>query len=308
MLICLYAYMKKGLLLVFSTAIISGFSIFINKYSVSVISPNIFTFLKNALVALALCGAIFLIKKWPEIKALTKKQWFLLLAIGLIGGSIPFLLFFKGLTLTTAAQGSFIQKTMFIFVMILAAVFLKEKITKNFIIGALLLLLGNLIALKTLPVSFGAGDALILLATMLWAIENTISKYTLKDLPGTIVAWGRMFFGSIFILGYLGATGQISAISQLTIGQIGWTVITAGLLFAYVMTWYNGLKYTPASLATAILLLGSPITTLLSLISGGVVTVKQIMAIAFVLAGLFFAIGIRTLIDMAKKLKHKIYA
>ena len=111
---------------------------------------------------------------------------------------MPFLLFFKGLSLTTAAQGGFIHKTMFIYVVILAAVFLKEKLSKNFIIGALLLMLGNLLLLKKMPESFGAGDALILAATFLWAIENVIAKYVLRDLGGKIVAWARMFFGSIF--------------------------------------------------------------------------------------------------------------
>src|SRR3989344_7368864 len=280
--------MNKGLLLVFSTAVISGFSVFINKYSVSVINPYIFTFLKNALVALVLCGVVFLFAKWTTLKSLTKKQWLLLLTIGLVGGGIPFLLFFKGLSLTTAAQGAFIHKTMFLFVMILAVVFLKEKITKNFLIGALLLLLGNLIALKTLPVYFGAGDALILLATALWAIENTISKYALKDLPGTIVAWGRMFFGSIFILGYLGLTGQVGIINKLSLGQIGWTAIAAGLLFAYVMTWYNGLKYAPVSVAAAILLIGSPITTLLTLISAHKIALPDIWSGLLLISGTTF--------------------
>lgn len=55
---------NKGLLLVFATAIISGFSIFLNKYSVSVINPYIFTFLKNTTVVLMLSGLIFFLKDW----------------------------------------------------------------------------------------------------------------------------------------------------------------------------------------------------------------------------------------------------
>ncbi len=138
---------QKGLLLVLSTAIISGFSIFINKYSVSVINPYIFTFLKNFLVAIAISGLILGLKDWKSLKKLTKKQWGLLLAIGLIGGSIPFLLFFKGLSLTNAAESSFIQKTMFIYVTLLALIFLKEKLNKNFLIGGFFLMLGNLFLL-----------------------------------------------------------------------------------------------------------------------------------------------------------------
>ncbi len=277
---------KKGLILVFLTAIISGFSIFINKYSVGVINPYVFTFLKNVLVAFALCSIFLAVKERVILKKLTKKQWMILGLIGLVGGSIPFLLFFKGLSLTSAAQGSFIHKTMFVYVAIMAAVFLKEKISKNFLIGALLLLLGNILLLKKLPVSFSRGDLLVILATIFWAVENIISKYALKDLSGKIVAWARMFFGSIFILGYLGFSGQLALIGSLNLSQIGWTAITAGLLFGYVLTWYSGLKYIPVSVAAAILMFGSSVTNMLSLISGAGLSNREIAATAIISAGL----------------------
>lgn len=290
MLICLYVYMKKGLILVFITAIISGFSIFINKYGVSVVNPYIFTFLKNALVALMICGILLAAKDWRVLKLLTKKQWFLLVMIGLIGGSIPFLLFFKGLSLTSAAQGAFIHKTMFIYVLVLAVVFLKEKISKEFLIGILLLLLGSLLLLKKLPTSFGLGDLLVFLAAVLWAIENIISKYALKNLSGKTVAWGRMFFGSVFILGYLGLSGQLNLMAALNLQQLSWAAVTSVILFGYVITWYNGLKYVPVSVATAILMLGSPITTLLSLISGAKIMPKEITSGVLILIGLIVMI------------------
>ncbi len=285
--------MKKGLILVFSTAIISGFSIFINKYGVSVINPSVFTFLKNTVVALMLTSLILLIKDWRLLKSLTKKQWWLLCLIGLVGGSIPFLLFFKGLSLTGAAQGSFIHKTMFIYVAVLAVIFLKEKISKKFLIGALLLLLGNLIYLKALPTSFGKGDLLVLLATFLWAIENVISKYALKDLPAKIVAWGRMFFGSIFILVFLLVSGQAGQITTLNTTQIGWIFLTALILLGYVLTWYSGLKYVPVSTATAILLLGSPITTLLSLTIGVKISPSEFLAGILMIIGLIFIVSLK---------------
>ena len=287
---------SKGLLLVFSTAVISGFSIFINKYSVSVIDPYIFTFLKNVFVAAGLMGLILIFKDWKILKRLAKKQWLLLLTIGIIGGGIPFLLFFKGLSLTSAAQGSFIHKTMFVYVTILAIIFLKEKIGKGFLIGALLLLLGNLIYLKALPISLGRGDLLVLLATFLWAIENVISKYALKDLPARIVAWGRMFFGSIFILAYLGFIGQLNSIGNLNAHQIGWTLLTGGLLFGYVFTWYSGLKYVPVSVATAILIFGSSITTWLSLASSGKIIPEKLLASGLILIGLIFVINLKSLL------------
>lgn len=291
--------MKKGYLLVLSTAIISGFSIFINRFGVKVMNPYIFTFLKNASVAVFLLSILLLLKDWKILKGINKKQWTLLILIGLIGGSIPFLLFFKGLSLSGAANGSFIHKTMFIYVALLAFVFLKEKIDKRFLLGGLLLILGNVLLLKRMPSVVGAGDLLILLATLFWAVESIISKHVLKELPGRVVAWGRMFFGSIFIFLFLLFTSQVSLLTEITLKQTGWVLITAIFLFAYVITWYSGLKHVSVSKATAILLLGSPITSSLVLVWTGQIAISSIFA------GLLIISGIITILGISRKLASK---
>lgn len=299
--------MEKGYFLVFLTSIISGFAIFINKFGVRVVNPYIYTFLRVLVVAIFLSTLLLILKDWQRLKKLTKKQWFLLVLIGLVGGSIPFLLFFKGLSLTTAAKGSFLHKTIFIYVAILAALFLKEKIDKNFLLGGLILLLGNLILLKKLPSMINQGDLLVFLATLLWAGENTISKYLLKDLEGRIVAWGRMFFGSLFIFLFLLATQQIPLIVGLNLKQIGWVLITALILFGYVMTWYSGLKYIPVSQATVILLFGSPITTLLSLIFERKIIYQEFLASILIILGIIIVIGFKETLRLLKEIKKLIY-
>jgi len=255
---------NKGFLLILATAFISGFSVFINKFGVAVINPYIFAGLKNIIVALIVVSWLLIMKDWKVLKELKRGQWLMLLIIGLIGGAVPFLLFFKGLSLTSGVQAAFIHKTMFIYIAILAAVFLKEKMGKNFLIAGLILFLGNILLLKTISYGFGWGDLLILSATLFWAGENILSKYILKDLPSRIVIWGRMFFGSIFIILFWLMTGQAGLVSSLNSSQIGWVLITAVFLLGYVSTWYGGLKYFKVSEAAVVLLLASPITTLLS--------------------------------------------
>jgi len=285
--------MKKGILLILLTAIISGFSIFINQFGASVVNPYVFTGLKNILVAILICGLLLAMKDWKLLKNLSKKYWGLLLTIGLAGGSIPFLLFFKGLSLTTGVQGSFIHKTMFIYVVVLAALFLKEKISKKLLFGGLFLLLGNAFLLKFIPHSLGKGDLLIFLAVLFWAVENVISKYVLKELPSRIVIWGRMFFGSIFILIFLFITGQMGLIGALNTNQISWVLITGIILFGYVITWYSGLKYVPVSLAAVILLLGAPITTLLSFVQTGVISWQEVLGVGLALGGIVVILGFK---------------
>lgn len=299
---------NKGYFLVFLTAIISGFSIFINQFGVKIFNPFIFTGLKNLAVAILLSCLILLFKDWKILSKLTKKQWGLLVLIGLVGGSIPFLLFFKGLSMTNAAMGSFLQKTMFLYVAALAVIFLKEKIDKRFFLGGIILLFGNLLFLKKISPSINQGDILILLATVLWAVENTFSKYVLKDLPGRTVAWGRMFFGSLFIFIFLFFSGQLAPLSYLNLHQMGWLAVSAVLLFGYVVTWYCGLKLVSVSKATVILLLGSPITTLLSFIQTGQINIRDILASLIIVLGIVIVLGLKQIWNFAKAIKKLIYA
>ncbi|VVB81404.1 EamA-like transporter family protein [uncultured archaeon] len=276
--------MQRGYYLVFGTAVISGISIFLNKFAVKCLDPYFFTFSKNVLVAVFLFSMLLLMGEWAELKALKFKQWLQLIIIGLVGGSVPFLMFFKGLQLTSAATASFMHKTMFIYVAVLAAVFLKEKISRRFLVGALLLLLGNYLLVKSL--GFDAGALLVFGATLLWAVENVISKYVLKDLSSRVVAFGRMFFGSLFIIVFLAVNGSISQILSLSVSHVEWVLFTSILLLLYVTTWYEGLRTIDVSTATCILLLGSVITTGLQFAFGDATpTIAQAIGVVLLIAG-----------------------
>ena len=282
--------MKKGLLLVFLTAVISGFAIFINKFGVAGIDSSVFAFAKNTVVAVFLLSLLLLFKKSSEIKQLTRKQWSYLALVGLVGGSIPFLLFFKGLQITSSSAGAFIHKTMFIYIAILAFLFLKEKLSKAVFTAAALLLAGNFLLLKASNFAFDTGLLLIFIATLFWAVENIISKHILKELSGNTVALGRMFFGSLFILAFLFATGKAPLLATITSSQLLWILVSSAMLLCYVTTWYNGLKHVKVSVAASILLLGSPITTLLNFAYGSAISLNQAAGILLIAAGVFVAV------------------
>ena len=296
-------YMKRGYLLVLLTALVSGVSIFLNKFGVKGIDPYIFTFSKNLLVVLLLVSLIFIFKEHKTFKALTPKQWGKLAIIGLLGGSIPFLLFFKGLSMAPSATAGLLHKSMFIFVAIAAVFFLKEKVNKVFMIAAALLFAGNLFILGTTAFAFGVPELLIMLAVLFWSAETIVSKHTLAELPSRIVAFGRMFFGVVFILIFLASTGTITTIASITLPQVGWIIFTAILLFTYVTSWYAGLKLVPAARATSVLLLGSAITTLLSYIYTGSVTIPGLAGSALILSGVILIIGYSQLISKFRAIR-----
>jgi len=256
---------KKGVYFALAAAVISGVSIYINKFAVMEMKdPFLFTTIKNMAVAALLFAFLILPKALPELRSLTRKQWLMLMAIGCTGGSIPFLLFFYGLSLDTAVGAAFIQKSLFIWVTILAIVFLGERLGK-FHIAALLVLVGGNILLLGWPNSWlvGGGELMIFIATILWAVEAIIAKKVMSQVSSNVAVFGRMFFGAIVMLIYLASTGKLSAMASLTGQQAGWIALTAVFLFGYVSCYYTGLKHAPASIVASILVLGSVITSLL---------------------------------------------
>jgi drug/metabolite transporter (DMT)-like permease len=197
---------------------------------------------------------------------LNKKQWLKLVVIGIIGGSAPFLLFFKGLSLTATVNAAFIHKTLFIWVALLAIPFLKEKISSFQLLSFGTLLLGVYLFIRPENLTFGLGELLVFLATFLWAVENVIAKVTLREVKPLIVAWGRMFFGSIILLTYILLSGGISQLVSGSGIQIVWLLLSGLILFGYVVTWYSALKFAPATVVSAVLVIAAPITAVLNMI------------------------------------------
>lgn len=258
--------MKKGIYLVLITAVISGLANFFNKFGMQALGKNAYqyTTLKNIIVALILSLVVLTPIIWPKLKRLTKKDWGRLVLIGLIGGSIPFLLFFKGLSLTSAVSASFIHKTLFLWVAILAWPILKERITKLQFFALGILLLGNVIFEGFKGLSWGYAENLILLATLFWAGENVIAKITIKNVDSTVLAWGRMFFGALILIGFLIFTNNTAGLFNINLNQFSWLLLVSALLTGYVVTWYSALKKLPATVVTCFLVLASPITAFLN--------------------------------------------
>ena len=131
---------RKGLKYVFATALVSGFAIFVNKFFVGIYNNAfVYTTVKNTVTALILLSAYTITKDLGSVKKLTKKDWVKLASIGVVGGSIPFLLFFQGLSMTSAVNSAFIHKTMFIFVAVMATFTLKEKLNLKHVTAAAIL-------------------------------------------------------------------------------------------------------------------------------------------------------------------------
>lgn len=289
--------MKKGIYLSIITATISGVSVFVNGFaSKSFSDPFLFTTMKNVIVAVFLTSILIALFSVKKLKKLRWQDWLILIVIGLIGGSIPFLLFFKGLSLSTSSIAAFTQKTLFIWASFFAFFWLKEKITWHHLIGFVAMFLGIGLLSPWKSYGFGAGEILILIATLLWAIESVIVRKLsqksslLLTSDFLILPWGRMFFGSIFMLIFLMFNSELTSdFLLLNSSQSWWLVLTSIMLLGYVITWYSSLKHAPVVVATSILAVGFPITVILnSIFVTQQISSNMLIGLVITLAALLF--------------------
>ena len=214
----------------------------------------------------------------------TGAQWAGLLVVAVIGGSVPFLLFFEGLARASSPQAAFLHKTLLIWVALLAWPFLRERIGPVHVVAIGLLLGGQALLQGGIgEVGVGNGEAMILGATLLWSIEVIVAKRLLGSLSSLTVGTTRMALGCVVLLAYLAVTGGIDDLLAVSASQWAWAALTGGLLAAYVATWYLALARARAIDVTTVLVFGAVVTALLSMGVQG--TEPQAAALALLVLG-----------------------
>jgi drug/metabolite transporter (DMT)-like permease len=256
--------LRRGTSLALAAAIASGISVYINSIGVKGADPFAYTIYKNAFAGVLFAASLMFAKNVSgtvdEIKSNAAKMSF----IAVFGGAIPFLMFFRGLSMMNGAAGSFIYRFLFVFCAALAAVFLREKLSWKYAAGAAIALLGNYVLLGNGAIGFGLGEALVLGATMLWAVEWTVTKRMLGKISANSIAVARMLGGSAAMVILVVAAGRAQTLLAVDASFLVWSAIVGTSLFAFLSAWYAALEALPLSKATAILALGGPVTTVLS--------------------------------------------
>lgn len=258
---------SKGIYLALLTATISGFSIFFNKFAVDIIKPPlVFTTFKNIGVGLFIMSILLVSGKWKMMIRLKRKEIIYLALIGIIGGSLPFYLFFTGLSQVPAINAAILQKTLVVWVILLAVPFLKEKLSLLQIVAIAILFSSNFIMGGFTKFEYSQGEIFILLSAVLWAVEYMFAKKVLSTIDPDIVTAARMGVGSLILLvgALITAPAAVFGIVALNSTQWFWMVSSTLILLAYLMSWYRALKYAPAIMVTAILVSSTLITNILS--------------------------------------------
>lgn len=285
-----------GVALAVGTALVSGVAVFLNAGAVREFGDaTVYTTAKN-LVAALLLGALAAVAGargsqarllWPHGRA----QLAGLAAVAVVGGSVPFVLFFEGLARATSVHAAFLQKTLVVWVALLAVPLLSERLGWAHVVAVGLLVWGQAVlgggvgALRP-----GGGEAMILGATLLWAVEVIVAKRLLAGLSPLTVGLARMALGVLALLGWLAVVGHAGDLTRLAPGQWGWALLTGAILAVYVAGWYAALARAQAVDVTAVLVLGAVVTAVLDAAVKGRALASSGLGVALVLAGVALAL------------------
>jgi drug/metabolite transporter (DMT)-like permease len=284
---------RTGVLLALMTAVISGFAVFLNGYGVKAVGDaTTYTTLKNGIALLVLVAVVAGIGSTAGgrghtalTRPTTRTQWWALGLVGVLGGAVAFVLFFEGLSRASATNAAFLHKTLLVWVALLAVPLLHERLSTWHVLAIAALVVGQVGLAGGVTSLVGVGQAMVLAATLLWAVEVVIAKRLLSDLSSWTVALARMGIGSAVLVAWSALQGGLGAVLGLSAEQWGWVLLTGVVLAAYVGTWFAALARAQAVDVTAVLVVGAVVTTVLAAAVQGVPLVPQLGWLGLVVAG-----------------------
>jgi drug/metabolite transporter (DMT)-like permease len=214
----------------------------------------------------------------------------------LFGVGINMLCFFKGLSLTTAINGSIIMTLTPIMVFMISVILTKEKIIKHKVIGLILGLSGVLLIIykRDIQLSQGnwIGDVLIFINALSYGVYLVIVKPLLKKYKPITVAMWAFIIGFWFMLPFGWsefANAQWSVIPFRIWLNIVYVILGATVIVYFINIWAMK-KVNPSTVGAYIYV--QPVFAMLiaAVFFGEVLMAKHLIAAILVFSGVWLVV------------------
>jgi drug/metabolite transporter (DMT)-like permease len=208
--------------------------------------PIVLAALTSTFAAIVLFAILEVENKALEIFRLKRREFLVLLAVGLISGVFAQLLYVTGLKESTATNAVLLTRLNSLLIAIFGVVFIREKLGWHHIIGTVLMVGGiAIIATKyfTVDVMPTQGDGLLILAAVCWAVANILmKKYLTKLPPEVIVVYYYAFSGAVLLgISYRELPASLSAEAIMYLTGL---VVLVSVIGRYL--WYWSFEHTSA--------------------------------------------------------------
>jgi drug/metabolite transporter (DMT)-like permease len=227
-----------------TTVFFWGSNFAISKIALESFSPSMAALLRFVF------GATFLMINYIsangfKLPSFTLRQWSLVFLSAFFGVFCYSFFFFDAMGSISAVRASLLITSSTIFIMLLSAVFFKEKITLIKWIGLIITLSGVAIVIvrgdfsKLGNDAWGAGETFIILTALSWAIYTLLAKVILKEMNALAVSTFSALMGTVllsFMVLNEQPLEQLSAASWqslLAVAYIGSTATALGFVWYY---------------------------------------------------------------------------
>jgi len=230
------------------------------RISLYTLPPTVVVFYEHVLGAIVLLPFITFWLK--DLKNMTRKEWIAITVVSLFSGALGTIFYTAALGRIHYIQYSVVvllqQELQPIWAITTAAILLKERITKNFLLWATVALLAvYFVTFKDLHINLATGSGtaiaglMALAAGFMWGSSTAISKYVLNKvsfLTGTVL---RFYLAPLFAFIFITFSGQTHGLFALNTAQwVTLWIITFSTGLVAVLFYYYGLKHTPARVST----------------------------------------------------------
>ncbi|MBE3038034.1 MAG: DMT family transporter [Chloroflexi bacterium] len=270
-----------------ATAIWGGMYV-VSKAVMAIIPPFSLIVLRLVLGILTLAVIVLVRKNWK----VTAKQFWGIFAVGLIGYGVSLGFQFVGTNLSTAANGSLVTSATPAFVLLFAAIILKEKITPRRLLALVVASLGVLAVIDPRTAQLSSqlfwGNLSLVAAALTWALYSVLVRRVTRNvdvLSTSLIA----FAGGLPVCLPLGAWEAATR----GYGPIGWGVV-AGVLFLGIIStalamylWNTAFAKLEAGVASLTFFAQPVVGTVL-----GAIFLGDNINPLFIVGGIFIGIGL----------------
>ncbi|MED3477729.1 DMT family transporter [Bacillus thuringiensis] len=226
----------------------------VSKYVLDFIPPLTLVWLRFIIAFVVLYGILKLTEKKQKKKVtIRKKDWLLFAWIGFIGYFISITCQFIGTKLSDAHTGSLVTSATPAFMVIFAALILKEKLTARRLLSTIIATIGVIIVIGW-DIEIGSyfiGTIILVGAAITWALLSIYVKIASIQFSSLVITTYAIFFSLFFITPFM-----IWELQAASIGTVNTYVILGVLYLGIVSTagafflWNKGLELLDASIGS----------------------------------------------------------
>jgi drug/metabolite transporter (DMT)-like permease len=277
-----------GFLSGLTAAAIWGGMYVVSKVVMSVIPPFSLIVTRLVLGILTLAIIVVVRKRWK----VSRRQFWQIFGVGLVGYGISLGFQFVGTNLSTAANGSLVTSTTPAFVLLFAALLLSEKVTTRRLLALGIATLGVVAVIDprnaALSPSFFWGNMCLVAAALTWALYSVLIRKVTKEtdvLTTTLIAFVGGLPVCLPISGWEVATHQLGVIGFGVVGGILFLGIISTALAMYL--WNKAFSVLDAGVASLTFFAQPVVGTLLS-----VLFLNEQITPLFVMGGILIGIAL----------------